>query len=269
MNQASDPVSTEKPMSRVVTSLVALLAAGVLSTSALSADWADDGFREGYPDDWEFSNDTLNFDLGIRYWYALGTQEVGVFGDGYTGNDQSQILEAHFRIEDDATSSYVSGMAGYAARIDGSYTNPLVTDAPIAGGTVGYVQGDFGWMPLGDDNFRLGALVGYQYWNDSPDVGRANFLGPTGGDSEPNNVWVNSLRLGVTSKYDFNDMFDVTAELAAVPYGWVNGTYGAYVQPDIVIGPDTYTQGGALSVNGHAWGGQAQVMFGLHPTENI
>lgn len=255
-------------MFRVVSSLIALVAAGVISAPALSADFSE-GFRAGYPDDWEFSNDTLNFDIGIRYWYALGAHDVGIFGDGYTLSDQSHIIEGHFRIEDDATSSYLSGMVGYAGRIDGTYTNPFVTDGPIAGGTIGYAQGDFGWMPLGDDDFRIGGLIGYQYWNDSPDVGRANFLGPTGFDSEPNSVSVNSLRLGVTSKFDFNDMFDITAELAAVPFGWANGTYGAYVAPNIVIGPDTYQQGSALNIDGRVWGGQAQLLFGLHPTEQL
>jgi hypothetical protein len=255
-------------MSRVASSLIAIVAAAVFSAPAIAADWGQD-FREGYPDDWEFSNDTLNFDIGIRYWYALGSQDVGIFGDDYTLSDRSHIVEGHFRIEDDATSSYLAGMAGYAGRIDGTYTNPLVTDAAIAGGAIGYAQGDFGWMPLGDDDFRIGGLIGYQYWNDSPDVGRANFLGPTGADSDPNSVSVNSLRLGVTSKFDFNEMFDLTAELAAVPFGWANGTYGAYVAPNITIGADTYQQGSALDIDGRVWGGQAQMLFGLHPTEQL
>ena len=109
-------------------------------------------------------------------------------------------------------------------------------------------------MPLGDDNFRIGGLVGYQYWNDSPDVGRANFLGPTGGDSEVNSFDINSLRLGVTSKFDFNDMFDLTAELAAVPFGWASGTFGAFGAANITIGPDTYTQASAATVEGRALG---------------
>jgi hypothetical protein len=256
-------------MSRVVSSLIALVAAGTLAAPALAADWSDDGFRVGYPADWEFSNDTLNFEIGVRYWYALGTHEVGFFGDDYTLSDRSHLVEGHFRIEDDATSSYVSGMGGFSARIDGTYTNPFVTDAAITGGLIGYAQADFGWMPLGDDNFRIGGLVGYQYWNDSPDVGRANFAGPSGWDSEPVNIGINALRLGVTSKFDFNEMFDLTAELAAVPYGRLTGNYGAYVQPNIVIGPDTYQQGSTMTVDGRVWGGQAQMMFGLHPTENL
>lgn len=253
-------------MSRLAPSLIALAAASVLSLPASAADWGTD-FREGYPDDWEMSEETLNFDIGVRYWYALGSQDIGIFGDSYTSSDQSHIVEAHFRIEDDATSSYVSAMAGFAGRIDGTYTNPTGTDQTILGGTIGYAQGDFGWMPLGDDDFRLGALIGYQYWNDSPDVGRANFVGPMGGDSEVNDFHINSLRLGVTTKYDFNEMFDVTAELAAIPYAGVSGTFGAFGQPNFFIGPDEYQQSSAGAVSGRLWGGQTQVLFGLHPTD--
>lgn len=258
-------------MSRVVPSLIALVAAGALSFPSSAADWGtdySDDFRAGYPDDWEMSEETLNFDIGVRYWYALGSQDIGAFGNPYTSTDQSHILELHARIEDDATSSYVSAMGGLAGRIDGTYSNPTGgVDQNILGGTIGYAQADFGWMPLGDDDFRIGALVGYQYWNDSPDVNRANFVGPTGGDSEVNDFHINSLRLGVTSKFDFNEMFDITAELAAVPYGHISGTFGAFGQPNFFIGPDEYQQASAGTVDGRLWGGQTQVMFGLHPTE--
>ena len=64
-------------------------------------------------------------------------------------------------------------------------------------------------------------------------------------------------------------MFDLTAELAAVPFGWATGTFGAFGTGNITIGPDTYTQASAATVEGRLWGGQAQMLFGLHPTENL
>lgn len=267
MNEAEyHRLIVEHPMSRVVTSLVALAAASLIAGPVAAADWSEE-FRPAYPADWEMDNDTLNFDIGIRYWYALGNQSITAFGGAYELNDQSHIIEGHFRIEDEATSSYVKAFAGYAGLIDGNYSTPSAADQPIVGGgTIGYVQGDFGWMPLGDANFRIGGLVGYQYWNNSPDMGRVNFLTPTGGNSLPNRFDVNSLRLGVTSKYDFNSMFDITAELAAVPFGWVSGTFGAN---ESALIPPGYTLASSTEVNGRLWGGQAELLFGLHPTENI
>lgn len=257
-------------MSRTLSLIALTAAAGLLATPLAAADWSTEGFRTGYPADWESSDDTLNFDIGVRYWYALGSQSLGVAANGdFTQQDQSHLVEGHFRIEDDATSSYVSGMAGFAARIDGTYTNPGVVEAPLAGGQVAYAQGDFGWMPLGSSNARFGAVIGYQYWNDSPDAGRANFTTPQGVDSEPNNFNVHSLRLGLTTKIDFNEMFDITAEAVAVPYGWATGTFGALGITNTVINGETYQQSSAATINGNVWGGQAQVLFGFKPTENL
>lgn len=259
-------------MRRALVSLAALIATGFLAGPGFAADWTgqgDDAFRSGYPTDWEMSDDSLHFDIGVRYWYAMGSQNFSVFGSDFSSEDQGHILEGHFKIEDDATSSYVKAFAGYAGAIGGTYSTPGVTDAPIQGGTIGYAQGDFGWMPLGDANFRFGGVVGYQYWNDSPDMGRANFTTATGGASEANDFNINSLRLGVTSKFDVNNAFDITAEAVAVPFGWVNGTLGAYGVPDRVINGATYTQSSAMAVNGRLWGGQAELLFGLHPTDNL
>jgi hypothetical protein len=244
-------------------------AAACLAAPVLAADWEEDGFREGYPDDWEMPGDVLNFEIGVRYWYAMGSQQITAFGDEYTIGDQSHIIEGHLRIEDDATSSYVKALAGYAGLISGSYTTPAAADADIQGGVIGYAQTDFGWMPLGDDDFRIGGLIGYQYWNDSPSMGRANFTTATGGDSEENSFAAQSLRLGVTSKFAFGDMFDLTAELASVPFGWVNGTFGAHDVANIMVGPTVYQKSSATTVTGRLWGGQGELMFGVHPTEKL
>lgn len=255
-------------MSRLITTLAALSAATALSGAATAADDLGD-FRGSYPSEWEMEEDTLDFELGLRYWYSLGSQGISAFGDDYSLNDESHIIEGHFRVEDDATSSYLKGLGGYAGKITGTYSTPSGNDFSIQGGTVQYLQGDFGWMPLGDDNFRIGGLVGYQYWNDSPDQGRFSFFNAQGGDSEPNNFDVHSLRLGVTSKFDLTEMFDITAEVAAVPYGFVSGTFGAHEIEPFFIGPDQYEKASATIVNGRLFGAQAELMFGVHPTENI
>jgi hypothetical protein len=199
----------------------------------------------------------------------MGTQEITAFGDEHSVSDQSHIIEGHLRIEDDATSSYVKALAGYAGLISGSYTTPTVTDADIQGGVIGYGQADFGWMPLGDDNFRIGGLVGYQYWNDSPSMGRASFTTAAGGDSEENSFAAQSLRLGLTSKFDFNEMFDLTAEVAGVPFSWVTGTFGAHDVGNIMVGPAVFQKSSATTVEGRLWGAQTELLFGIHPTEKL
>jgi hypothetical protein len=244
-------------------------AAVSLAAPVFAADWDEGGFREGYPDDWEMPGDVLNFEIGVRYWYALGSQEITAFGSEHSISDRSHIAEAHLRIDDDATSTYVKALGGYAGLISGTFTTPAATDADIQGGMIGYAQADFGWMPLGDDNFRIGGLAGYQYWNDSPSMGRASFTTAAGGDSAENSFSVQSLRLGVTSKFDFGDMFDLTAELAAVPYGRVAGTFGAHDVAPVMIGPTLYQKSSATEVNGRLWGGQAELLFGIHPTEKL
>ena len=256
-------------MRRIIPSIIAIAAAS-LATPLLAADWEVGEFRESYPTDWEMPGDVLNFEIGVRYWYAMGSQSITApIGNEHTVSDQSHIIEGHVRIEDDASSSYLKALAGYAGLISGSYTTPAAIDADILGGVIGYGQADFGWMPLGDDNFRIGGLVGYQYWNDSPSMGRASFITATGGDSEENSFAAQSLRLGVTSKFDFNDMFDLTAELAGVPFSWVNGTFGAHDFANIPVGPLIFQKSSATTVNGRLWGGQAELLFGIHPTEKL
>ena len=245
------------------------IAAACFAAPAFAADWEEDGFREGYPDDWEMPGDVLNFEIGIRYWYAMGTQEITAFGAEHSVGDQSHIVEGHVRIEDDSTSTYVKALGGYAGLITGTFTTPTVTDADIQGGIIGYAQADVGWMPLGSDAFRIGGLAGYQYWNDSPSMGRANFTTATGGDSEENSFATQSFRLGLTSKVDLGEMVDLTAEVAAVPFGWVNGTFGAHEVANIVIGPTTYQKSSATTVNGRLWGVQSELMLGVHPTDKL
>jgi hypothetical protein len=257
-------------MRRIVPSLIAIAAAS-FAVPVLAADWDDGGgdLRDGYPTDWQMPGDVLNFEIGVRYWYALGTQSITAFGDEFSSSDQSHIIEAHVSIEDDASSTYVKGLAGFAGLIDGTFDTPTAVDADIQGGTIAYAQADFGWMPLGDDNFRIGGVAGYQYWNDSPSMGRATFTTATGGDSEENSFDIQSLRLGITSQFDFNDKFDLSAEVVGVPFAWVQGTFGAHDVPNIVVGPNTFQKSSATTVNGRLWGGQAQILFGLHPTDKL
>lgn len=284
--------------------LLALSATALSVLVAAAPALAADSFayppelRGAFPDDFDMSDegDPIGFELGVRYWYSWGSQRLSVGGDAYGADDNTHSGELALRINDYSTGTYLKGLAGYSAIITGSYSNPLNPAGNIVDGRVMYAGADLGYLMLGDGKSGIGALVGYQYWNDSPDVGRSNFTTATsasdiaynqdtgvwslGFDSEPNNIDVHALRLGLTAKADFG-VFDITAEGAVVPYAWVNGTLGAdggLTGATSFPGCDVPPPGGCAPVNlkasetsidGWGYGAMGEIMFGIHPMENL
>lgn len=252
--------------------------------SALAADFPSD-LRGGYTEQgWEDSSfEGVGLTTGVRYWYAKGGQNVESFGESFTSNDTTHFGELYLRVDDDYTKSFVNLVGGYSALINGTYSNSAdgVTDAAITDGKVAYFMGDFGYMPIhfedGDNSGGLGLIAGYQYWNDSPDMGRGNFatidsaadvswdVGTGepiyGGDSTVNNLDVNALRLGVVGEADMG-AFHISAEAAAIPYAQVNGTLAARIVPTTDFGTYQVTQSGPTEFSGNGYGGTAQVMVG-------
>src|SRR5690606_23141394 len=114
---------------------------------------------------------------GLRYWYSWGAHGMTALGGNYSENDTSHILEGHLRIEDDASRVYLKGLAGHSAVSSSSYSTPLVAAGTGAGGRILYAGADIGYAPLGEGDTMFGGFVGYQYWNDSPDMGRVNYVG--------------------------------------------------------------------------------------------
>ena len=281
-------------MSRSISGAVAMLAL-IAATPALAADYQE--LRPSYPENWETTTDNqLRFEAGIRYWYSKGGQDATFpsgFGDTTLSvRDTAHIGEVYGRIDDEVTQTYVKayGGLGFASSGDYSLVQPGIADinAPLGGaGRVGYAIGDFGWMPFGStkDGFALGGLVGYQYWNDSPDMGRGNFYPVKSladiawtpgspnysipGDSEPDNLDIHALRLGVTAQVDINDMFDIRAEAAAIPYAWVTGTLGPHEIPNFNFPGGTAYKASATTLKGTGYGGAGELMLGIHPTENL
>lgn len=260
------------------------LSALVLVTSAatqqvLAADYgALPGLRPSYPDQWQpEEGDPLSFDVGVRYWYSIGKQDHSVSAE--TMETRSHTGEAYARVNDDSTNSFLEAFGGYGVAHDGTYSTNGGPSLSLPAARLGYVGLDFGWLPLGADNVNFGMVTGYQYMNDSPDTGRANFLTGTsvvnvspgvyelsgGGDSKINNFEIHSAKLGFAGKMDFGN-FDLFGEAAAIPYSWVTGTYGALqAQPNST----TLAQGSAVAINGHAYGASGKLMVGFRPTENL
>lgn len=228
-------------MSRVLTGLAVALMASAATGQALAADWLatpQPDFRPAYPVDMAPMDDSLDFEAGLRYFYGMGSQSFGLGGTNYSANDTSHALEVHGRIDDHSTSTYVKGHIGYGAITDGEFEPG---GAAYNTGRVGYINADFGYLPLATDSFGAGAFLGYMYADESP---------------ENTGLIVHGLRLGVTGKASINDVFDINAEAAIIPYA--NAT-GAMANP-----------GRSLSnVNGALYGAAGEVMAGFHVSDNF
>jgi len=239
--------------------LISLLAAAPV----LAADYREDGsgLRPAYPDDWQAGEDNpLRFEAGLRYWYSLGEQWSELGGETFSTKDTSHILEGHFRIDDDYTSTFLKGQAGYAGLVSGEYQADGARVGSFEGGQVGYAGADFGWTPLGTEQFRLGLLAGYQFHRESPDRNRLDVDSIVG-------LNIHELRLGVTGHADFG-MFDIDAEVAAIPYAYAEGTTAQRIIPDVNYGTFTANRQ-VIAATGALYGAHGQVMLGFHPTENL
>jgi hypothetical protein len=295
-------------MPRLAKSLV-LLAAATVTGPALAADWntssPEEIYRGAYsvePQDWtELGDDSdgVHMETGLRYWYSWGTQSFDVGGENFSATDNAHSVEAHLRIEDDATSTYAKAWAGYTAVITGEYSDPYES-APIVDGVLGYAGADFGWNAMSDGKGTgAGAFFGYNYWNNSPRTGRVNYSTVTGaGDidfDDTSGIWslpgasvddrleLHMLRLGISGKAEVSDFLDISAEVAAVPFATINGILGGHAgNSDGYLGPypgcdvappdacaPFFFKASPTEVSGWGYGAMAELMAGIRPTENI
>lgn len=258
-------------MSRVATRLIVSLFASAALGPALAADWPmgnEPSFRPAYPVDTYPMDDSLDFEAGLRYFYGMGGQRSTITPFEYSADDSSQFLEAHIKIEDHSTDTYVQANVGYAAAIDGSYRTPTSNGLRKTSlGTIAYGGADFGYLPVKTDSFALGGFIGYQYLNESMFTGRSPFMTSSGGgNSDPNLLEVHGLRLGATARADLNDMFDIRIDAAAIPYASLSGTNGAF---DLRAADPTAIQGNAPQISGHLYGGAVEAMVGFKPQDNF
>ncbi len=258
--------------------LTTALAVSLLTSPAFGADifgaQDDSSFlRDSYSSDWDMSDngDPLDFEIGIRYFYSIGSSKLTVNGGDYSSEDKSSIVELHARIDDNSTDTYLKANVGYAALIEGTYETPEFLGAQDMGvGSIGYVGADFGYMPLGNNDIRFGGFVGYKYSADNPSMGRSSFITNSGGgDSKENMVETNALRLGAVARAELGDKVDINIEAAVIPYAHLSGTYGAFSVPDFVSGGTNFTQGSEGSLSGNLYGAEAEVLLGFHATDDI
>ncbi|HTJ57594.1 MAG TPA: hypothetical protein VL418_08550 [Devosiaceae bacterium] len=287
-------------MTRVVPFLVVAMAVTPLTLPAIAADIGGQGYsggyqnffgnsddlRSGFSQDFDNSDayDPLTFELGLRYWYSWGAQKFTVGPSSVSENDNTNSAEAYFRVDDHSTGFYAKGIGGVDFAINGSAADQFGDSASITDGHVAYAGADLGYSWLGDprSGMSFGPFAGYMYWNDSPNMGRANYtvgtqtsdfsyngnvVGP--GDSQENNIEINALRLGFSGKANLGTYFDVNGELAAVPYANLSGVLGAFGVPNQASGSDVLIQSSAVSTDGWGYGAMGELMFGYHPTSNL
>ncbi|WP_404405061.1 hypothetical protein [Pelagibacterium halotolerans] len=258
-------------MSRVVLGVTTGTLLVISAGAAYAADWGASPsapvLRPAYPSEWE-TPDPLTFEAGLRYFYGMGNQSMTAGGLEHSVEDQSHFVELYGRIDDASTDSFLKGNLGFAAAISGTYETPSTGGASVGtdSGTIAYAGADFGYAPLGNETFRFGGLIGYEYRNESIDMGRAGFItSGGGGDSSPNMLEIHGLRLGVTAQAEINDTFDITIDAAAIPFAHLSGTYGAMAIPDL----GGQVQGSDVAIQGNLYGGSIEAMAGFHPTENL
>jgi hypothetical protein len=292
----------EFAMLRLATSIFALAAA---IGPAIAADWGKspgDIYREAYsiePYEWSEmgdQNDGIHIETGLRYWYSMGSQSYERGSDAFEASDTAHTVEVHLRIEEDATSTYAKAWAGYSAAINGDYEDPY-SSGEVIDGQLGYAGADFGWNALSDGKSNgAGVFLGYNYWNNSPRTSRENYATATSvedlganletgtwsmpGNSEDDRIELHMLRLGLSGKAEVNELFDISGEVAAVPFATINGQFGGDVGSGYGPGPfpgcdigdpcSAYTfKGSTTAIEGWGYGGMAELMAGFHPTENI
>ncbi|MEO6396473.1 MAG: hypothetical protein ABIO40_11245, partial [Devosia sp.] len=249
-------------MSRLTSSVIALIAAaGLCGAPARAADYdggwgggsTDEGFedfRDSYPvtpAQWAGlgdEDDPIAIEFGARYWYSIGGHDFNTFGGNFTSEDTSHLGELYLRVEDHSTNSFAKAVAGYSMLVQGNYEDPFNGVGTVDDGYIGYAGADFGWNPFGNNaGSGAGFLVGYMFWNDSPATERASYTTQLASDpvaynqetgetflpydSSPNNIDIHMMRLGVQGKADLGGIIDVEGELAAVPFAKIDGIIGA------------------------------------------
>jgi hypothetical protein len=292
-------------MFRLATSMFALAAAAAISGPVVAADWGEnpaDIYRDGYsmePYEWSEvgdQTDGLHMETGLRYWYSWGAQSfnLGSAGDFET-EDTSHSVELHLRVEDDATSTYGKGWLGYTAAISGTYSDPYA-DADIVDGTIAYGGADFGWNAISDgEGNGMGAFIGYNYWENSPRTDRANYavidgaidydedtgVWAVGGDSVDDQIILHMLRLGISGKAEISDTFDISAEVAAVPFATISGVIGGHAigddpaqypgcsDPDPALCAPYFFKTSPTEIDGWGYGAMGEVMAGFKPMDNV
>jgi hypothetical protein len=229
------------------------LAVALTARTAAAADLP--GYTPAPPPAWLW-------DVGARYWYSSAKNGYNFYADTTTSSLVSRLTyqgmtansgEGYFRVDGSSgllTGFFLKGYAGGGVISGGNLIDedfqlpppgpPTSSTTSSLSGSLGFASVDLGYSLFddtwaqavrrgdGSNAMRLGAFVGYHYWQET-----ANAAGcaPTGASPSvcaapftiPSSVLVvteqdkwNSLRLGVTGDVLLSSRFRLTGEIAYV-----------------------------------------------------
>ncbi len=211
--------------------------------------------------------DTASNNLASRLTYsALMTNSgelagrisstYGIFIKGYAG--VGAVSGGHLRDED-----FPPGIDPYSS-----------TTSDQHGGFLDYASADIGYGVVRGGDFRVGAFVGYHYFNEAANsygctqnVGNPDVCQPAvpGGVEiiSQNNKW-QSVRLGLDGAVRLGERFTLSAEGAWLPYVRLSGTDSHWLR----IGTDVGDFSGPIPENGTGQGYQLEALLSYRVTES-
>jgi hypothetical protein len=219
------------------------------------------------------------FEAGARYWYSIGqnrfafTNNIFPFGNPTSTLDwdrmQGHSGEGFARVDHLPTGLFVKGLIGGGVLKGGDMDdldflidqiNFSNTTSAVDGNTMRYAMIDFGWAyHVPQAGVRIGGFVGYHYWRESmtgfgvlcnADQVSNFFCGPAGAivvaTSTPvitfDTTW-QGIRVGGEAKFDINDRWSVSGEIAVIPYAWLSNDDSHLLRTDLGPSPNIITRG--------------------------
>jgi hypothetical protein len=192
------------------------------------------------------------FEGGFRYWYSSGamrfafTNRNPLFGNPTSTLDWEDLTghsgEAFARIDHKPSGLFLKGVFGLGTTRGGHmddrdfFVGPVLfsdTTSEVKEGNLTFGSADIGWAYSVMPDLRFGFFAGYQYWRERTTAyglacnptGITPPLCPAGafvvdpgtavGIYEP--TW-HAARIGVESRFTFDEHWTVNLELAAIPY---------------------------------------------------
>jgi hypothetical protein len=219
------------------------------------------------------------FEGGARYWYSIGqnrfafTNNIFPFGNPTSTLDwdrmQGHSGEGFARVDHLPTGLFAKGLIGGGVLKGGDMDdldflidqiNFSNTTSAVDGNTMRYAMIDLGWAyHVPQAGVRLGGFVGYHYWRESmtafgvlcngDQLGNP-FCGPAGAIVVPmstpvitfDTTW-HAIRVGGDAKFDINERWSVSGEIAFIPYAWLSNDDSHLLRTDLGPSPNIVTRG--------------------------
>jgi hypothetical protein len=240
------------------------------------------------------------FEAGLRYWYSFGTMRFAFTNrNPFYGHPTStldwQDLTGHSgevfaRLDHKPSGVFVKGAFGLGTTQGGHmddrdfFVGPILfsdTTSEVNQGDLTFASGDIGWSYYVSPDLRFGFFAGYQYWREkttayglvcnptdiTPPLCPAGALlfapSVAVGIYEP--TW-HAARIGVESRFTFNERWTVDLEIAAVPYAVLQNKDSHLLRQD----PSDLGPAPNIIADGtHGYGFQAEVFASYALTPNL